>query len=170
LELLSISRVKANEMDRRRAHKGNGLSFAEIILAVGFLSIFTTGLLAIATKTFEFSRQQVDMAAAYQYGEKIMESYALRSRDAGQWSTMTAVPNPRFPLGTSPTGEQVEDPRFVYTVDVESLDTDLRMVTVRVYKAVETGGNIEPVIDRGAPRAGELLRFVNVYQQEINDA
>ena len=149
-----------------------GLTLAEIILAVGFLSVFTTGLLAIATKTFEFSRQQVDFASAYQYGEEVMETYALRSREAAGWTSMVAVTTPRFPVHRDQAGGEKRDTRFVYTVAMEELADDLRLVTVTVFKSQDNAAAATTptaAIDTVAPRQGELLRFVNIYQREVND-
>ena len=146
-----------------------GLTLAEIILAVGFLSVFTTGLLAIATKSFEFSRQQVDFVAAYQYGEEVMETYALQARGM-DWVGMVAVANPRVPIHADGAGKEKQDTRFVYTVAMEDLDDDLRLVTVTVLKSLDAAAAAAPptaVIDTAAPRRGELLRFVNIYQREV---
>lgn len=150
-----------------------GLTLAEIILAVGFLSVFTTGLLAIATKTFEFSRQQVDFASAYQYGEEVMEDYALQAREATGWTGMVPVVAPRFPIHTDEAGNERQDTRFVYTVAMEELDEDLRLVTVIIFKSQDAAAAAAPptaVIDTAAPRQGELLRFVNLYQRAVNGA
>jgi Tfp pilus assembly protein PilV len=155
------------------SYSRKGLTLAEIIMAVGFLSVFTTGLLAIATKTFEFSRQQIDMASAYQHGEGVMESYALKSRDPLGWATMVPTASPTFPTYQDASGATRVDPRFVYTVQMDNLDTDLRFVTVTVFKSNDASAALatpSPVIDTAAPRGGELLRFVNIYQQEVNDA
>jgi type II secretory pathway pseudopilin PulG len=145
------------------------LTLVEIICAIGFLSIFTTSLLAIATKSFQLGRRQVDMAAAYQYGEAQMERYTRVARDPAGWALMTSVPAPTFPQQGDAEGELHDDLRFVYTVKVESLDSDLRLVTVVIYRA-GAGSAAQGVaaIDRLAPRAGELLRFTDLFQQEVN--
>jgi hypothetical protein len=147
------------------------LSLVEILCAVGFLAVFTTGLLAIATKGFTLSEGQVDMASAYQYGEEEMERYALLARDPDGWAEMAAVTTPTFPTKTDAGGTSTNDTRFVYTVTLEELDSDLRLVTVIIYRA-EPGQAAAgtPSIHTSAPRGGELLRFTNLYQQEVNDA
>lgn len=159
-------------MQRQRHGNRRGLSLVEIICAIGFLSVFTTGLLAIATKGLELSRQQVDVASAYEYGQRVMEIYANQARDPGGWTQMAAVSNPAFPKSAdADQTSKATDKRFVYTVKVDNMDKDLRMITVVIYvadqKQAKTG---KAAIDRTAPRQGELLRFTNVYQQEVNNA
>lgn len=149
-----------------------GLTLAEIIVAIGFMAVFTTGLLAIATKGFEASRQDVDIASAYQHGESLAEKYVLKSKDPAGWSTVASVAKPTFPEETDASGTTtVDDKRFVYTVDVKSISADAKIVTIVIYRSDEKKAEQktpEAAIDATAPHGGELLRFVNILQQEVN--
>lgn len=155
----------------RRPHPNRrGLTLAEIIAAIGFLAVFTTGLMLIASKSFTFSRQQVDGAAAYQYGEVIMENYALLSRDGPSWDLMTPVVAPKFTRRTKADGTEILDTRFVYTATIEDLDTDVRYIKVILYRARQTSAASGiPAIDTASARGGEILRMVNLYQREVNN-
>lgn len=144
-----------------------GLSLVEIIMAVGFLAVFTTGLLAIATKGFDLSEQQIDIASAYQYGESLIEDYTIKSRGTTGWHQMPNIVDPQFAFSRDSTGAPVEDRRFVYTTQVEDLTPDLRFVTVVIYVADDSS---TATIDTDAPRSGELLRFSNMLKKEAADA
>lgn len=153
-------------MFRGAAKSRSGLTLAEVILAVGFLAVFTTGLLAIATKAFQLSEKQVDMAAVYQHGERLMERVTLESQSLNGWSTVQSEMTPVFASYLDDTGTEVEDRRFVTTVEVDNLDTDLKFVTVTIYmadRAQADAGTAE--IDTEAPQGGQIIEFVNLLQR-----
>ena len=147
-------------------HTSRGLSLVEILCAIGFLSVFTTGLLAIATKAFTLSEKQVDMSAVYQYAESKMEEMTLKARDPDAWNAMSPVPLSFPEQTTSTVGTLLPDKRFAYTVEFENLDSDLRLITVKVYLQQQSA--TEPTIDTAAPRGGELIRMTNLCQREVN--
>jgi len=147
--------------------RGNpGLTLAEVIMATGFLAIFTTGLLAIATKAFQMSEQQVDMASVYQHGERLMEDVTLESQSTDGWPGTQSELTPVFTTYVDDAGNDVEDRRFVRTVEIEELAPDLKFATVKIYHAdpaqAEAG---TPAIDTSAPRGGLVLDFVNLLQR-----
>lgn len=149
-----------------QCRRRRGFSLVEIICAIGFLAVFTTGLLAIATKAFSLSEKQIDMAAVFQYAESKMEEITLKSRDPDQWNAMSPVPVTFTEQSTSTAGTTVQDKRFVYTVEFDNLDTDLRLITVKVFQA--SSDPATPAINTSAPRGGELIRMTNLCQKEVN--
>lgn len=153
-------------MFRERAAGRSGLTLAEVILAVGFLAVFTTGLLAIATKAIQLSEKQVDMAAVYQHGERLLERVTLNSQSASGWLATQSAMTPVFTSYQDETGTTVQDRRFVTTVRIENLDADLKFATVTVYHANRAQADAgTPAIDTTAPRNGEIIEFVNLLQR-----
>ena len=151
------------DLYRRRR---TGLTLAEVIMATGFLAIFTTGLLAIATKAFQLSDKQVDMAAVYQHGERIMETVTLESQSTDGWPGTQSEMVPVFTTYIDETGTEIEDRRFVRTLEVEELAPDLKFATVRIYHADSAlADSGTAAIDTSKPRDGEILDFVNLLQR-----
>lgn len=135
-------------------------------MAVGFLAIFTTSLLAIATKAFQLSGKQIDMAAVYQHGERITENLSLKSASADGWTATQSRLTPDFPKYADEDGDEIEDRRFVRTIEVEELASDLKYVTVTLYHADPAQADAgTPAIDTDAPRSGFILEFVTLLQR-----
>ena len=140
-----------------------GLTMAEIIMAIGFLSIFTTGLLAIATKGFDLSKREVDMAGAYQHCEALMERYSHDSTRSTSWQNINSITAHRFPTRANSSGVQVEDRRFCYTTKVDVIGTDLKKVQVRLFVTDPSSSTATPDLKRA--KGGEVLRMTNFYSK-----
>ena len=140
-------------------HRKSGLTMAEIIMAIGFLAVFTTGLLAIATKGFELSGKEVD--SAYQHCESLMESYSHEATRGESWTTIVSTDNYQFPVRTDQDGNQQEDRHFCYEVESELIGTELKKVQVKVFVANST--STDPAPDTALPKGGEVLRMTNFY-------
>ena len=147
-----------NQKNRR------GLTLAEVIMATGFLAIFTTGLLAIATKAFKLAEREVDMAAVYQHAERTMEDLTLSSGSVSGWPALQSQMTPAFPTYRDQTGTVMEDKRFVQVIEVEELAPDLKFVTVTMYHS--DPGETTATIDTSKPSGGEILDFVNLLQRQ----
>jgi type II secretory pathway pseudopilin PulG len=149
----------------RPPHLSRGFTLSEAVVALAFIGVITTSMLIIATKGFRLSTKGIDMAAAYQVCETIMESYASTAQKSETfWASISPVTAPTVATRKNENFEDVDDTRFCYTVSVTDVGPDLKKVQVRVFLAdPKTGG-----IDTSKPRGGELFRLTNFLPKPAN--
>lgn len=150
----------AVQISQSRAGR-RGLSMAEIVIAIGFLSIITTALLAVAGKGLQFSRQEVDQAGAYAHCEALMEDLSFRAGRAASWDALASTPAPRYPSISKGNGTITEDREFCYTVSVVEVGSELKRAQVRVY--VARGKSDFAAADTTRAKGGEVVRMTNFY-------
>jgi hypothetical protein len=128
---------------------------AEIVIAIGFIAIITTSLLAVAGKGLELSGREVDISRAYQHCETLMEQLAFEAGRAETWDALAPQLAPQYPT----TAGGVEDREFCYTVAVADAGAELKRVQVRVY--IARGNSAAAAADSKLPKGGEVLRMTN---------
>ncbi len=143
-----------------------GFTLSEAVIAMAFIGVITTSMLIIASKGFQLSNKETDMAAAYQSCESILEDYATKGqRSETSWSTISTTTTPQFTSHKDKDDNIVFDRRFVYKVTVTNVGTELKKVQVSVFRATSATA---PTIDTSKPRGGEVYRLTNFYPKPAN--
>lgn len=138
-----------------------GLTLAEIVMAIGFIAIFTTGLMLFATKGLQLSSRQIDHAGAYQICEALMEEYHQKSLTKNSFDAIQSVASYTYPTTKKQDGTVETNREFVYTVAVDKLSDEMKKIQVKVFVASHKGSTPTPHPD--LPRGGEVVRMTNFY-------
>jgi hypothetical protein len=134
---------------------------AEIVVAIGFIAIITTALLAVAGKGLQLSQREVDIAAAYQHCETLMEKMSFQAGRAESWDALVSISTPQYPMAAHGSAADGQDREFTYTVSVVDVGSELKRVQVRVYIA-RTNSEFAAA-DTRRPKGGGVLRMTNFY-------
>jgi type II secretory pathway pseudopilin PulG len=134
---------------------------AEIVVAIGFISIITTALLAVAGKGLQLSQREVDIAGAHQHCEALMEEISFQAGRAESWDALASISTPQYPKAADGSAADSQDREFTYTLSVVEVGSELKRVQVRVY--IARSNSEFAAADTRRPKGGEVLRMTNFY-------